>query len=133
MPRLTLSLSTSKPSEIVDITDLVQAQVRASGVRQGLACIAVAHCTCALYVNENESGLVADTTALIASISRGEWRHDRIDDNAAAHLAATLLGSSVTLPIADAALELGTWQRLMLVELDGPRRRAVTIQVVADS
>ena len=132
MPRETLSISTSEQRQILDITDLVQAKVRAMGVAQGLACVSVAHCTCALYVNENEAGLVADTLRLIVAASRGDWHHDSIDDNAPAHLAATLLGSSVSLPITNGALEFGTWQRLMLVELDGPRSRGLTIQVVAD-
>jgi secondary thiamine-phosphate synthase enzyme len=132
MPRDSLNISTTQQRQIIDITDLVQAKVRAMGVAQGIACISVAHCTCAIYVNENEAGLVADTLRLIIAASRGDWHHDSIDDNAAAHLSATLLGSSVTLPITAGALEFGTWQRLMFVELDGPRSRGLTIQVVAD-
>jgi secondary thiamine-phosphate synthase enzyme len=142
-----LDLQTNRAREIMDITREVGVAVTSSGVREGLACLSVAHCTCALYVNENEDGLVADTLQLISRLAdlpavasaKGEasaeagasgWQHDSLDDNAAAHLAATLLGSSVTLPVIAGRLELGTWQRVMLVELDGPRRRRVTVTVV---
>ena len=96
----------------------------------GLACISVPHCTCAVYVNENEAGLVQDMLALIDRLSEGEWRHDRIDDNAGAHLAASLIGNSVCVPVQAGRMVLGTWQRVMLVELDGPRRRTVHVTVV---
>jgi len=133
MPRIQFAVQSSRRSEVLDITDEVSAKVAAMGVEQGLVCVSVAHCTCALYVNENESGLVADTLRLIEEMSqRNDWRHDRIDDNAAAHLAASIIGSSVVLPVNGGRVELGTWQRIMLLELDGPRRRRVTVQVVAD-
>lgn len=133
MPRAQFTVQSSKRTEILDITDEVAAKVAAMGLNDGLACVSVAHCTCAIYVNENESGLVADTLRLVEEMTRrGDWRHDRIDDNAAAHLAASIIGSSVCLPVAGGRVELGTWQRIMLLELDGPRRRRVTVQVVAD-
>jgi secondary thiamine-phosphate synthase enzyme len=58
------------------------------------------------------------------------WLHDRIDDNAHAHIKAALLGSSATLPVEDGELLLGTWQRILLVELDGPRRRRVSVTLL---
>ncbi|MCE5238553.1 secondary thiamine-phosphate synthase enzyme YjbQ [bacterium] len=128
MPTHQLTLSTGSRRQIVDITSQVAAAIAAAG--DGLACISVPHCTCAVYVNENESGLVQDTLALMDKLSQGAWRHDRIDSNADAHLAATLIGNAVCLPIQSGKLVLGTWQRVMLVELDGPRRRTVHVTVV---
>ena len=124
-----LTLTTHSRHQIVDITALVT-DALGDARTEGLACISVPHCTCAVYVNENEPGLVQDTLALIDGLSRGNWQHDRIDDNAGAHLAASVIGNAVCLPVQGGRLVLGTWQRVMLVELDGPRHRTVHITVV---
>lgn len=126
-----MTLKTSRRREITDITAEVGGAI--AGGANGLCCISVPHCTCALYVNENEHGLVQDTLALIDRVSQGQWQHDRIDDNADAHLAASFIGISVCLPVQGGKLVLGTWQRVMLVELDGPRRRTVHVTVVRSS
>ncbi len=132
MPVEHLRVSTKQRRQIVDITSQVAAIVTGAGVTEGLACISAPHCTCAIYVNENESGLVSDTLDIIAQISEtADWQHDRIDDNAAAHLAASIIGSSVVLPVVGGQLELGTWQRIMLAELDGPRNRRVTVTILS--
>ena len=132
MPHLQLSIRTDAVRQIVDITDEARKAVHDSGVRDGFVLVAVPHCTCAVYVNENEGGLVEDTLAFISGLAAsGKWQHDRIDDNAAAHLVAALMGSSVCLPVVGGAIELGTWQRIMLVELDGPRQRRLTVTAIA--
>jgi secondary thiamine-phosphate synthase enzyme len=125
-----LTLNTDGRRQIVDIT-AEAAEAIGDVTGDGFACISVPHCTCAVYVNENESGLVQDTLALIDKLSQGAWKHDRIDDNADAHLAASLIGNSVCLPVQQGRLVLGTWQRVMLVELDGPRRRSVHVTIVS--
>jgi len=122
---------TSAQVEVVDVTREVDAIVGASGLAGGLANIAAPHCTCALYVNENESGLVHDVLRVVRELAfREGYRHDRIDDNAAAHVAASLIGSALTLPVEDGRLKLGTWQRVMLLELDGPRSRTILVTVL---
>lgn len=134
MPTRHLNVTTRQRREIIDLTDEVLAALTALGAGDGLVCISVGHCTCAIYVNENESGLVADTLRLLDRLAAdGHWQHDRIDDNARAHLAASLMGNSVVLPVVDGRLELGTWQRVMLVELDGPRRREVAVTLIRGS
>ena len=126
-----LTVQTSGQEEIVDITEVIQDALAGKG--DGMVCVNVGHCTCALYLNENESGLVADTLDLVREVTGARtWRHDRIDDNAAAHLGATLLGHEVLLPCRQGRLELGTWQRLMLVELDGPRQRTIRLVVLRE-
>jgi secondary thiamine-phosphate synthase enzyme len=62
-------------------------------------------------------------------VPEGVWRHDRVDNNAAAHIKATILGPSETVPVRSGMLRLGTWQSLMLVEFDGPRDRTVIVEV----
>ncbi len=132
MPLQRFHIRTSSRREIVDITGEVQQAVSQSGCEEGLACVTAPHCTCTVYVNENETGLIADTLELIGKLTAGtSWRHDRIDDNADAHLAAAVMGNSICLPVSGGQVELGTWQRIMLVELDGPRDRRVTVTVVS--
>jgi secondary thiamine-phosphate synthase enzyme len=126
-------ISTSAREEIVDITAQVRELVAEEG-GGGVSMVFVPHCTCALYLNENESGLVQDTQELLAGLAdQKSWRHDRIDDNAGAHLVCSLLGASVLVPVAAGKLQLGTWQRIMLVERDGPRsRRRVQVWLLAE-
>ena len=133
MPAATTFITTSAREQIIDITTQVQSLVAGMLRGAGIVCISVPHCTCAVYVNENETGLVADTLCLIEGLTSGRWAHDLIDSNADAHLAATVIGSSVVLPIIDGGIELGTWQRVMLVELDGPRQRRISVTAIGDA
>ena len=129
MPVSEVTVRTSHDREIVDITVPVAEAVSAFA-GEGLVCVSVPHCTCCVYVNENEDGLVEDILEAVRRVTGGAWRHDRIDNNAAAHIGASLIGNSVSLPLRGGRLVLGTWQRIMLVELDGPRRRTVHLTVL---
>ena len=126
-------VSTTRSCECIDVTDRVRAIVRESGVEAGLCHVAVLHATAAIVVNENDDPNIG--VDLLSALDRmvpqhAGWLHDRVDNNAAAHIKASILGPAETLPVADGDLVLGTWQGIMLVELDGPRadrRIAVTI------
>ena len=134
MPAESFTLTTDRRRNILDITDMVAEALCGMDMDAGLICISVPHCTCCVYVNENEAGLLEDTLLLLDNIGgTGNWRHDRIDNNADAHLCAALVGNSVTLPVRGGRMELGTWQRVMLVELDGPRTRRVTVTAIRDA
>lgn len=120
-----------------DVTAAVRETVRASGVREGLAVVSVPHATCALYVNEDESGLRSDVERLARDLLEplaraGGFAHDRIDDNARAHLMATLLSHQTTLPVGGGEPLLGTWQSVFLLELDGPRTRTLRVHVLGE-
>jgi len=127
------TISTTRSRECIDVTDRVRAIVGEAGVEHGLCHVTVLHATAAIVVNENDDpNIGAD---LLSALDRmipehAGWLHDRVDNNAAAHIKASILGPAETLPIASGDLLLGTWQGIMLVELDGPRanrRVAVTI------
>jgi secondary thiamine-phosphate synthase enzyme len=124
-------LRTRKKQEMVDITGRVADVVKQSGVSDGMCLVYVPHATAAVAINENaDPNVCADILdALSGLIPEGRWRHDRIDDNAAAHIKATILGPSEAVPVRGGRLRLGTWQSLMLVELDGPRDRTVIVEV----
>lgn len=119
--------------EVIDITDLVENSVRKSGISSGICLIHLPHATAALIANENESGLIRDIIRKIREeFVREGWEHDKIDDNAHAHIASSFIGASRAFPVVSGRLIRGTWQNLMLVELDGPRERKVVITVVGD-
>lgn len=122
-------VSTDGPTGVHDVTDRVAAALPDDA--DGVCTVFVPHTTAGVTVNEAETGLLDDVTATLADLvpDDGDYAHDRIDDNAAAHLRSTLVGSSATVPVADGALALGTWQSILLVESDGPRTRRVTVTV----
>jgi secondary thiamine-phosphate synthase enzyme len=130
------SLETSSPKEHVDITERVREVVRRSGARSGLCHVMVLHSTAAIVVNEHDDPNIG--TDVLRALDRAVpdhagWLHDRIDDNAHSHIKAAILGPSELLPIRDADLVLGTWQRILLLELDGPRKRQVNVEIVQSS
>jgi secondary thiamine-phosphate synthase enzyme len=128
-----LDIMTTSRIELVDITDKVENQVKESGVYEGICVVSTRHTTTAIIINENETGLRSDIVDVLEKLvpPSANYQHDRIDNNADAHLRAVLLGSSKTVPILNGRLVLGTWQRIFFIELDGPRRRTVTITLIS--
>jgi secondary thiamine-phosphate synthase enzyme len=90
------------------------------------------HTTTAITVNENESGLKEDMLNILERVipTGAGYEHDRIDNNADAHLRAILIGNSITVPVSGGNLDLGTWQSILFVELDGPRKRKIGMKVI---
>jgi secondary thiamine-phosphate synthase enzyme len=132
-------VQTSKRMEIHDLTATVQELVRTTGVTAGLVTVSTMHTTTAVFVNEPQSALLEDVQQMLERlVPRGEeWKHNdpRYSDcdrhNADAHLRAIMLGSSVTLQVAEGALTMGQWQRVLMAELDGPRKRELVLQVLS--
>jgi len=115
---------------VVNMTAQAGSALARAGVGHGLAVFTVPHTTCGLCVNEDEAGLKEDLIHLASCLPdsirpKEGFHHDRIDDNARAHLGAVLLGHSVTIPVVEGDLVLGSWQSLFLIEMDGPRSRRV--------
>lgn len=129
-----LRLNTSKTIEVVDLTREVEGAVAESGVANGICLIHAPHATAAIVSNENEAGLLRDIASkLQQDYPRGAgWMHDRIDDNASAHLASAFIGSSRIFPVREGRLVRGAWQNVLFVELDGPRSRRVIVEVLGE-
>jgi len=127
-----LEFQTSKKRELINVTSDVQNALQEFNTTEGICLIFVPHATAAVLINEDEPGFKTDIERLISIwIPEGDWEHDRVDDNATAHLASALIGQSRSIPVKDSRLQLGTWQQIFLVELDGPRSsRRVIISVV---
>jgi len=130
-----LKLSTPGRGEIVDLTDGVGAVVARSDVRHGLVNVFAVGSTVAVTTIEYEPGAVADLRAALERLLPAglEYEHNRLnhDTNAHAHLRAAMIGPSETVPIVDGRLALGTWQQLVLLDLDTrPRERMVHVTVL---
>lgn len=124
----TFEVSTDSQCSVIDITDRVEALI--PGNAEGRVTVFSAHTTAGVTVNEAESRLLSDfETALSELVPDSGWAHDEIDDNADSHIRSLLVGPEVTIPVVDGALELGTWQSVLFVECDGPRRRTVRVVV----
>ena len=128
-----LEMHTRQRYQMVHITDDVQRIVEESGVQDGLCFVSPMHITAAIYVNDNESGLIHDIGEWLETLApaRPEYRHHQTgEDNADAHLKALLLHHETTLPVTNGRLDLGTWQRIFYAEFDGQRTKRVIVKVL---
>jgi len=132
-----LDYNTRQKLDFVNLTDIAEHLVAESGIREGFALVQSLHSTAGLLVNEWQDALLDDFRALLeqAVPADASWRHNdsRYSDcergNAASHLRAALMDSSAVMGVRDGRLVRGTWQSLILVELDGPQKRSVFVQV----
>ena len=129
-----IAFSTRQQREIVDLTDEVLSAAHESSIRNGLLVVQLPHATAALALNEGEEGLKHDLLEKLDDLVpvRGRYQHDRIDDNAHAHLKSALVGTAAVLPIVDGQIIRGTWQNFLIVEQDGPRRRRLAVFVMGE-
>ncbi len=124
----TITVTTRKKDEVVDITDVVEAALHEMTPDDGVCCLFVAHTTCALTTADLDPGTDRDLLdALRRLLPAMSYRHPHDPAHAPDHLLSSLIGPSVTIPYTNRKLALGTWQRVVLVELDGPRRRTLHI------
>lgn len=128
---MAIEVSTTDRIDIVDITTEV-AQAVPSDVSNGVCLVFVPHTTAGVVLNENERRLLNDISRAVESLvpTDKDYKHDTIDDNTAAHLQATVLGESVTVPVVEGELDLGKWQSILFVECDGPRTRRISVTVI---
>ena len=129
------TIATREHDELVDVTDRVRAIVRESKVENGQCTVYVPHATAAVTINENaDPNIAVDFVRAMKKlvIEHDGWLHDRVDDNAASHIKAAIIGPSETIPIESGRLALGTWQNVFVCEFDGPRgSRKVIVSVIS--
>ena len=127
MWQMTIEVRTRSRQELVEITDQVGQAVQESRLDSGVVHLFCLHTTAGLTVNENaDEDVVADLISGLDRMVQGPWRHR--EGNSPAHLKASLVGHSLTLPVEDGQLCLGTWQGVFLCEFDGPRTRRVLVR-----
>ncbi len=127
-----ISVQTRGHTEFVDLTPKIAEYVRERGFRNGVVVVYVPHTTAGITINENaDPDVTADMeTALDRAVPwKAGYAHG--EGNAAAHVKASMMGSSVTIPVAEGRLQLGTWQAVYFAEFDGPRNRTVLVRLLS--
>jgi secondary thiamine-phosphate synthase enzyme len=134
-----LSVLSERGCEFVDITGQVEGVLAQSGVLEGVLSLFVPHTTAGLTVNENwDPDVTADTLSVLDALvphlagPRSGMTYQHAEGNSAAHVKASLLGSSQTLPIHGGRLALGHWQGIFLAEFDGPKARRVIVTILTE-
>ncbi len=128
------TINTGSGISIHDITDHVFEIAGAKRIDDGVCLIYAPHTTCALIINEFEPNLEQDFIAFFKAVipQDAQWKHDAIDNNASAHLLSGMFGPSVAVPVRNGRLMIGSWQRVLLCEFDGPRTRHIISTIVSN-
>lgn len=130
-----LTFNTKKEREYIHMTPQVEAAVKTSGVQEGMVLVSAMHITAAVYVNDNESGLIQDIDEWLEKLApfRKDYRHHQTGEtNGDAHLKNLLMHHQVIVPITGGRLDLGPWQRIFYGEFDGQRPKRVVIKVMGE-
>ena len=120
-------VDTDRRTQVLDVTDRVEDALPVDA--DGTATVFSRHTTAGVAVNEAEPRLMEDVeSSLGAVVAEDGWALDALDGNADAHLRAMLVGPAATVPVTDGALDVGTWQSVLIVECDGPRTRTLEVR-----
>src|SRR6266705_7060959 len=129
-----LAVNSRKKREVLDITDLVEEQLAKNGHASGICHLLVLHTTAALTTADLDPGTDLDMLdAFEAMMPKLRYRHPHNPAHVPDHILSALIGTSLSLPFEDKKLALGTWQRVVLIELDGPRERELAITATMES
>jgi secondary thiamine-phosphate synthase enzyme len=135
--RQELWFETKERRAYLNITPKVEAALSASGVREGLCLVNAMHITASVYINDDESGLIADYDDFLERLAphapTSQYRHNRTgEDNGDAHIKRQLMGREVVVAITDGRLDLGPWEQIFYAEFDGRRRKRVLIKIIGE-
>jgi secondary thiamine-phosphate synthase enzyme len=127
----TLSIPTHKKRQILDITDAVQSALRTQ--KDGVCHLTVLHTTAALTTADLDPGTDLDMLdAFEAMVPKLRYRHPHNPAHVGDHILSALIGTSLSLPFENGSLVLGTWQRVILIEFDGPREREIVVTITSE-
>jgi len=129
-----ITISSRRRREVINISDKVEEFIKDSGIKNGLVLIFLPHATAGLFANEDEPRIRKDYETLFERLVpvNGDYEHNKIDNNADAHLLAALFKQFYVLPIVNGELVRGTWQELFLADFDGPRTRRIVLVVIGE-
>jgi len=133
-----VNIRTHKVYEILDVTEKVRDILTRSKIKDGLLVCYVPHTTAAITINEGDETVFEDLIELLKKWvpRKGDYKHNAKyagipqEENAHAHIISSIIQPSITIPITNSRLELGTWQRVLFIELDGPRNRRVIVKII---
>lgn len=130
-----MTVHSREKREFLDITSNVKAAVEKSGIRDGITLVSALHANSAVFVSDDEPGLLQDIEEWLERLApqRDDYKHSsRFESNAGVHLQSLLARHQVLVPIGDAKLELGPWQKVIYAELDGQRPKRILIKVMGE-
>lgn len=130
-----LFFETPTRRQFINITPQVETAVKKSGVRDGLCLVNPMHITASVYINDDESGLLADYEAFLERLvpQQGTYRHNLTgEDNGDAHIKRQVMGREVVVAITNGALDFGTWEQIFYAEFDGRRRKRVLVKIIGE-
>ena len=130
-----LWFNTKKPRDYIHITPQIAKIVDESGIQEGFCLVSAMHITAAIYVNDNESGLIHDIDEWLeklAPVNPHYEHHQTGEDNGDAHLKRMILGHQVMLPITKGQLDLGPWEAVFYAEFDGQRKKRVVVKIIGE-
>ena len=126
-----IAVQTNTQTQIIDITAQIQKVVRESGISEGLCCVFIPHTTAGVTINENADPSVKhDIIMELNKVIPLNDHYSHLEGNSAAHIKASIIGSSVNVPVENNNLLLGTWQGICFCEFDGPRQRNVYVKII---
>jgi len=126
-----MKIKTNKKDEVVDITGNVEEALRRQDNENGLCNVFVAHTTCAITTADLDPGTDLDTLEFLRKlVPKMDFRHPHDPGHAPDHILSSIIGSSVSVPFENKKLILGTWQRVVLIELNGPRERDIHVSII---
>jgi len=126
------SIKTNRRRDVINITDIVEEDLRKSGIKDGIVLVFLPHATAGLFSNEDEPNIKKDYINFFERLAPEEnnYYHNEIDNNADSHLLSSLFKQFFIYPIKNGKLIRGTWQELFLAEFDGPRNRRVLVIII---
>jgi len=126
-----IEIQTNLKKEVIDITDKINALIKKENLKDGLINLFLMHTTAALTTADLDPGTDLDMLdAFSKLIPKLNYRHPHNPDHVPDHILSSLIGTSLTLPILNNEVLLGTWQRIVLIEFDGPRLRKINIKFI---
>lgn len=126
-----LSIKTNKSQEVVDITDVVNGEIKRLNVEEGLCHLFLTHTTAAITTADLDPGTDLDMLEVFEKlIPKINFRHAHDPAHTPSHILSSLIGTSLTIPVSKGELVLGTWQRVVVIELDGPKERILVLSLL---
>ena len=134
--RKELWFNVERRRQLMNITSSVEACLRESGIREGLALVNAMHISASVFINDDESGLHADFETWLEKLApekpHSQYAHNRGEDNADAHLKRTIMGREVVVAVTEGQLDFGPWEQIFYGEFDGMRRKRVLVKIVGE-
>ncbi|NLC24991.1 secondary thiamine-phosphate synthase enzyme YjbQ [Oxalobacter vibrioformis] len=134
--RKELWFETTTRRAYLNITSQVEAELRASGIREGLVLVNAMHITASVFINDDESGLHGDFERWLEKLAPekpyAQYAHNGYEDNADAHLKRQVMGREVVVAITEGRLDLGSWEQIFYGEFDGKRRKRVLVKIIGE-